>query len=512
MNIRTVVLSIALFLWACPQVRAQQLPLQGAPSSTDFNEIVLSITELKLDGSLLEAKFGSGFCLDVECHFIVTNYHVDMIARPRKIHGDKIIKRYQATGPDDEGATVNHGPSIEPMKYTLSRDLSIYELRHGLTHYHGISFSLEELEEDQEVEIYSYPKEGVDPVRGLEQFHGTFKGPTADGLLAFAYSPAAGKRIRPGASGGVVVEAKSHKIVGILNGLDIADDRIALAVSVQSLADFVRKIRPCLAQKVFPPSNDMIPPDLGDLNPKLLAGKSSLGAFQRRVPDSSEVQLLRTKAQQLADSMKDFIAVQTFAWGSGTKPPVAESAYEVRVVDGFQRFREYPNGKKELRDAPLPPVNTAMSTGGEWSELPQMVGTERGFKIHRASDTFVAGRRIEVFQFQADREDDACSFKSIFDFGFFALNKIATVGCYGEVWTDQDMNILRISLHLELSGKWKNYQSVVTYGWLRRSGEVPRLIPFSISAQAEYNKKVYWCRGRFMDYQVFSSRVKVAAN
>jgi hypothetical protein len=27
-----------------------------------------------------------------------------------------------------------------------------------------------------------------------------------------------------------------------------------------------------------------------------------------------------------------------------------------------------------------------------------------------------------------------------------------------------------------------------------------------------FNKKLYWCRGRFTDYKVFSSRVKIAAN
>jgi hypothetical protein len=69
-----------------------------------------------------------------------------------------------------------------------------------------------------------------------------------------------------------------------------------------------------------------------------------------------------------------------------------------------------------------------------------------------------------------------------------------------------------MSEHFELRGKWKQYQAVVTYGWLQRTDETPRLIPLTISAQAEYNKKVYWCRGRFMDYQVFSSRVKIAAN
>jgi len=42
----------------------------------------------------------------------------------------------------------------------------------------------------------------------------------------------------------------------------------------------------------------------------------------------------------------------------------------------------------------------------------------------------------------------------------------------------------------ELSGRWKDYQAVVTYGWLQRADESPRLIPLSISTQAHFNKKL----------------------
>jgi hypothetical protein len=69
-----------------------------------------------------------------------------------------------------------------------------------------------------------------------------------------------------------------------------------------------------------------------------------------------------------------------------------------------------------------------------------------------------------------------------------------------------------MSERYELPEKWKNYQAVVTYGWLERKIETPRLIPLTISTQAEYGRKIYWCRGQFMDYRVFSSEVKVATN
>jgi hypothetical protein len=140
--------------------------------------------------------------------------------------------------------------------------------------------------------------------------------------------------------------------------------------------------------------------------------------------------------------------------------PAAVAQYEVKVLDGFQRFREYPDGKKELQDVPFPPVDTVVVPGGEWSELPQMVGTALHLKIHQAADSVVNGRPIKVFQYRAEGEDAilSCSFKSVSGLEFFLRSKVFSVPCYGEVWTDKDINILRISLHLELPAKWKSYQ------------------------------------------------------
>jgi len=500
-----------------PSVPAQKVlpsPLPLALPSTDlhaqdFDKTVVPITELKLLGLGLEGKFGTGFCLDPECRFIGTNYHVAMMARPRKIKGEKVIQRYLATGPDDEGATVNDGPSVGPMKYTLSRDLAIFELRHPLAHHHGVAFSLDDLEFGQEIDIYAYPKESINPIRSLLQFHGTFKGQTMTGLLAFDYSLSAHKAILPGASGGIVVDSKTQQIVGILNEIATNGEAIALAVPVQSLADFVVKVQPCLAGSIFP-STKGISPVSADLYPKFVP-PPPVDTLQYRPEEPAAVKVLRSKAQLLADNIRNLIAVQTFAWGSGNKEPAAMAEYEVRVLDGYQRFREYPNGKKELQDVPMPLLNTSMSTGGEWAELPQMLGTEPRFKIHQAPDAVVNQRRVKVFQYRADAEDGVCGFRSIFDFVFFKINKDVTLACYGEVWTDEETNILRISEHFEQLGWWKHYQAVVTYGWLQRSGETPRLIPLTISAQAERGKKIYWCRGRFVNYQVFSSQVKMAA-
>ena len=94
-----------------------------------------------------------------------------------------------------------------------------------------------------------------------------------------------------------------------------------------------------------------------DLYPKFVPPPRS-NTLRHRPEEPVEVTVLCNKAQLLADSMRNFIAVLTFAWGSGDKRPAAVSAYEVRVLYGHQRFRAYSDVKKELQDVPFPPVNT----------------------------------------------------------------------------------------------------------------------------------------------------------
>jgi hypothetical protein len=489
---------------------SSQEPAPTGSHAEEFEQVVFPITELKLDLTLdIETRSGTGFCLDPVCRFIGTNYHVAMIVHPRKIKGEKVVQRYLATGPDDEGATTNEVASISSMKYNAVRDLAIFELRHPLRHYHGIPFRRNDLRIGQMVDIYSYPKEGLIHPRKILQVHGTYQGQTPKGLLAFDYDLSNGRTVRPGASGGIVVDRKTQQIVGVLNAIERSGEPIAFAVPVESLEEFVSRAQPYLAQTIFP-STKRISPISADLYPKFVPPSSQ--SLQHRPQEPIEVRVLRTKAQQLADSMRNFIAVQTLAWGSQDHEPLFESEYEVRVVDGYQRFRELPDGKKELQNVPFPPMNDVMVPGGEWSELPAMVGTDLDLKINQAADVVVNGRPVKVFQYLASAEDAVCRLKSVLDFGLFAISKTETVACYGEVWTDGDTNILRMSEHLELLGRWKDYQAVVTYGWLKKANETPRLIPLTIATQAERKKKVYWCRGQFADYQLFTSRARIIAS
>src|SRR6266481_4917051 len=366
------------------------------PSSTiehtqDFSEIVVPIASMRLAPSAklsikgklgpklgLEAYFGTGFCLDAACRFIATNYHVAVTTRVDKIKREKIIQRYFATGPHDKGATANYVPKVGVLPFAKNRDLAIFELQRPLPHHHGLTFSLDELQVGQEVDIYGYPMGMINPIRKLTRFPATFKGPTTSGLLAFDYQLSAGKPIHiEGASGGIVVDRKTEKIVGILSGRG-TDETTALAVPVQTLADFVSKVQPFLAQRIFPTTKE-ISPVSADLYPKFVPPPDHYPKFvprradglQHRSEEPYEVSVLRKKAQLLADSMRNFIAVQSFAWGSGNKEPAAQAEYEVRVIDGVQRFRRFPEGKEELKQVPYPHLSGWALAAAEWSELPQ---------------------------------------------------------------------------------------------------------------------------------------------
>src|SRR5882672_437272 len=183
----------------------------------DFNEIVVPITSVRLAPSLklglrgklspklnLEAYLGTGFCLDAACRFIATNYHVAVTTRVHKIKREKIIQRYFATGPHDKGATANVlGDGVLP--FATKRDLAIFELQRPLPHHHhGLTFSLDELQVGQEVDIYGYTKGMINPIRKLTRFPATFKAPTTSGLLAFDYQLSAGKPIRISVAGAKV--------------------------------------------------------------------------------------------------------------------------------------------------------------------------------------------------------------------------------------------------------------------------------------------------------------------
>jgi hypothetical protein len=352
-------------------------------------------------------------------------------------------------------------------------------------------------------------------LRQLWRFPATFKGKTADGLLAFDYELYGNRAITGGESGGIVVDSRTGKIVGVLTLAGERGNQVAEAVPIENLADFVSKALPFLAARIFP-SRQFVSPVRADFYSKFVPAR--IEALQHRPVEPPEVTKLRNKAELLADSMRNYIAVQTFAWGSGNNEPAAEKWYEIQVIDGLQRYRTYPDGKREFTRPHFPRLTDWVLGSDEWSELPKMVGTEYQLKIRQAPDVVLKGQSMRVFQYYASVEDNLCSYENVVDYGLFTVGKPISVACYGEVWADKDTNIARMSEHLDLSGNgkihsgWQDCQIVLTYGWLEEENEPPRLVPLTEFAQARYRKRIYWSRSYFTDYRVFRATARIAKN
>jgi len=466
-------------------------------------QVVFPITDFKPDIwrlAPLSIKFGTGFCLDQNCHFVGTNYHVaKVMGKYVRIKGVFSAHRYLDSGPDDGGARDINLVGGGSLKYTPGHDIAIYEMRHSLKNLHGIGFDADDSENNSEVDIYAYPF-NWNPKRSLVHWHGKFMGKTRDGLLAFSYEEG---RVRGGASGGIVVDSKTQKVVGILNGIGEGKDRVALAVSIKELSDFVTRAQPYLQATLFP-KTVFVSPVAADLYPPYVWPRAE--GLSQHLAELPAVLDLRQRAQHLADSMRNFTATQTFAWGRDNREPDVTDAYETMIADGRQGWRRQ-GDKKFSNNIPFPALNSSIVPGAEWSELPWMVGTERNLKIHQASDAVVGGRGIHVFQFAADVEDRVCSFRSVVSFALFRLSTTKFYDCHGEVWVDESGIILRISETLDLSGPWYRWWGVMTYGRLEKDGR-PYLVPVTITSQAEH-KKTYWCRGLFTDYEMFDVKTRV---
>jgi hypothetical protein len=483
-------LLVLLFALALPAGAQEFIPERVVFPITDFKPDIKHLAPFAV-------KFGTGFCLDPDCRFVGTNYHVaKVMGKYVRIKGVFSTHRYLDSDADDAGAQDINLAGGGSLKYTPAHDLAIYEMRHPVKNFHGIGFDADNLENNPEVDIYAYPL-NWNPKRGLVHWHGKFIGKTHQGLLAFSYEEG---RVSGGASGGIVVDNGTKKIVGILNGIGEGTDRVALAVPVGELSDFVTRAQPYLQASLFPTSV-FVSPVAADLYPPYLWPRAE--SLSQRPMEPAEVVKLRRTAQHLAESMRNFTATETYAWGRDNREPEVTDAYETLIVDGAQRWRHQGN-KKFYAYIPFPPLSNFIVPGAEWSELPRMVGTELNLKIHQAPDAVVGGRTIHVFQYGANIEDRACRFGSVTNL-FFIHWKF--YDCHGEVWVDESGIILRISEALDLVGSWHRWWGVMTYGWLEKDG-MQYLVPVTISEQAEH-KKTYWCRGLFTDYEMFGAKARL---
>ncbi len=467
-------------------------------------QTVVPITKIHLHGPIGMIDFGSGFCLDPECRFIVTNYHVaEAMGKHLSIQHEPVVQRWLASGPNDEGATKDG--------YNPLHDLAVAELKRSLNRrgFHGLPYNMDDVEDlvtGQDVDIYAFPLE-LKPKRKLQHFHGEYIGLGQNGLLAFSYRSNP-HRLRVGASGGLVVDGKG-RVMAILARV-VVNQNVVLGVPVEVLSAFVSKIQPYLAARLFP-KTVFIPPVEPDIYPQWVPNRSD-GRLEHRPAEPPDVQLLRVKAQEVIDGMHAAIAIESYEWGKGSaaNDPQATGYYEVRTFDGYQHFRQYPDGKKEMNEIPWPPLMSAIDPGGAWSYVPQLVAKKYDLRIRRAADIAWKGQALRVFQYHGAKEDRVCTFDDQLDLGFMVHHHIESYDCSGEVWTDQSENIMRVSENYFMPNSQTEMRLIVTLGWTDIGGK-RLLVPVTLSMETVDGPHIHWCRGQFMDYRQFRSSVRLIA-
>ncbi|MHB8486069.1 MAG: S1 family peptidase [Candidatus Acidiferrales bacterium] len=486
---------------------ARESPRGGRTESSltiaSAGRTVVPITKLHIYGPFGTIKFGSGFCLDPECRFIVTNYHVARAMGKRfSIQHEPVVERWLASGPNDQGATKEG--------YNPLHDLAVAELKRSLNRigFHGLPYNREDVQDlvvGQDVDIYAFPLE-VNPKRKLQHFRGEYIGLNHNGLLAFSYKPNP-QVLRAGASGGLVVD-ENGRVMAVLTEIVVNRKDVVLGVPVEVLSAFVSKIQPYLAARLFP-KTAFIPPVEPDIYPRWVPQRPD-GRLRRRSVEPPDVQLLRLKAQEIVDGMYAVMSVESFEWGEGSaaNDPQAIGYYEVRTFGGYQHFRRYPDGKREMGEVPWPPLNCAIAPGDAWSYMPKLVAKEHDLRIHRAPDIVWKGQTLRVFQYHGAEEDKVCTFDDQIDLLVTVHHHLESYDCSGEVWTDQGENIMRVSENHYMANSRTRVKLIVTFGWTDIEG-ARLLVPVTVSMETEDGSHINWCRGQFTDYRQFRSTVRM---
>ncbi len=480
------------------------LALKVHASSFDPSKTVVAVHELKL----LHSTFGTAACLDVECRYLLTNAHVAMLASPNAIHGDPVVQKFLATGPDDDGA-IMEPEGDGAAAYNPVRDIAIYELVRPMKGFQGMPFSLEPLADGDQVEIVAFPGRTIgmaDFYRTLTKWQATYFADSVNGCLLFKYKVSdSGGRIRPGASGGIVV--RNGAIIGILRGM-MPSDLIAEAVPISSLERFLAKVNPYLHAQLFPKATVIQPASL-DAFPAWIISPSIPGVLERRTAEPDDVQRVRRKAQQLYDSMKFLMARQFVSWSEGG-PPKMEAVYDLNVRDGVEVFTD---GKHEYTgEIPFPNIHGWVGPGQLWLNAPRYANNDLSLRIRHAGLTTVNSKPLDVYQWQAPGpESKFCQFDEVALFPFSRHDRISDVGCSGEIWLSTDGDIVRISEAYDRPvRKWSHYESIVLYGRVVLNGE-SHLVPTTISTRVQYGKsKMFYCNSIFSGYKFWGSEIRLA--
>jgi len=166
-----------------------------------------------------------------------------------RIKGVLSAHRYLGSDPNDAGAQDMGLSMGGSLKYAPAHDLAIYEMQHPIKAFHGIGFDDGDLENN--------------PESGHLRLSFQREPEARAGLLARRVQSARTPRVclfsvmrkvacAAGASGGIVVDSKTKKIIGILSATGEGKDRIALAVPSRNCQTLSRGRIPTCKRPFFP--------------------------------------------------------------------------------------------------------------------------------------------------------------------------------------------------------------------------------------------------------------------
>jgi trypsin-like peptidase len=530
-------------------IGSEQLPRKDETSQFRPNEVVVKIGKRYIDpkeslkrvGLAIVSNNGTGYCFGQgKCDFILTNYHVaERVRSPLEVNGVKVLQTYEATNSQDKDAVWEKSRQGFSVKLVPVRDIAIFRMQHPLKGMHGIPFSARELRERESVRIYGHPYGGR-----LTMAEASFYGEAKDGLLFFKVKAGEENVLVPGISGSLVVNEK-NEAVGLVQG--IANGNMAKVVPVWSIADFAKTVWPNSYPEIFsfpdggalyrPDNSELVPVDLiaesealakdigpevgmspppalpeeylwHDLDkpiPPLAPGIVSKGSTHVRAAEPHNVQALRISAEDMVESINDLIAVGTER-SFGGKTPEVTAQYQLRMVAGRQTFTM---DGKETHQRPCPNGNGfGLSTA--WADFPTMVGNDLKLSIQQVDDLTLQGwGSVKVFRYEGTAEDKVAKIGYCTDYGLgIHTVKLISVPVRGEVWTDDALNILRITQELLAppSMGWLNMRSSVLYGWLESPKGERKLVPTNMIGRAELtdDHQIYSTLCRITDYHRFT--------
>jgi len=432
----------------------------------------------------LETRSGTGWCVDAGCSLLATNYHVAKEGLPGKIGGAKVAGVYLASGPTDYGAVWIMTTYGKWLRYNPLRDVALVSLAHPLLPGRpALRFYAGNLMPGQDLVVNGVPAGGKQEAVAAKFLR------MVDGLLELSLPHGA----PAGLSGSMVADTQGS-IVGMLSSVT---DGGAFAVPLWSIADAIRKFRPLLYGQMFPDGVSK-PPEfqgptvfsrellaalggaspepvlplgyledgLGQPFPALVAPRLRLATTRQ---ESADVQELRRRALGMFQQMANFKALQTLRLNTEGRPELTW-LHELYVDSGDLLFRPLDDGQP-LQVIPFPHRRRAVVPGAEWRELPQMVASQFQLRVQEVGEKDVGGKRLRVFAYEASIEDRVCWVRFRNSEVFWSRDHQFPVACRGEVWTDDELNVLRISQELELTaGKvpMELLQLAVLYGWLGR--------------------------------------------